>query len=72
MFNVVEFKTSFSNNFVNSIIYALGNPSFLCVLGSRMIYNLKEAAELGQNEGTNYKSSSQPTSGIMFASSDMS
>ena len=37
--------------FVNTI----GNPSCLCILGSYLLVNLKEAGELGVNEGTNYR-----------------
>ena len=37
------------------ILPALGHPSLLCVLGSRLLVNLKEAGELGLNEGTNYR-----------------
>ena len=37
-----------------SIINALGSPTLLCVLGSRMFFNLKEAVELGANVGTNW------------------
>ena len=37
------------------IISILGNPSFLCLLGSRMFFSLMEAAELGVNEGTSHR-----------------
>ena len=37
-------------------ISIFGNPSFLCLLGSRMFFNLKEAAEHGVNVGTNWAS----------------
>ena len=30
----------------------LGNPSFMCSLGSRILFNSKEAGQGGQNEGT--------------------
>ena len=33
-----------------------GAPTLLCVLGSRMFFNLKEAAEHGVNVGTNWSS----------------
>lgn len=42
---------------MNTIIDLLGNPTFLCILGSRMLFNLKEAGKLGVNEGTNYRES---------------
>ena len=38
------------------IIDTLGSPTFLCILGSRMFFNLKEAAEHGVNVGTNWGS----------------
>ena len=41
---------------VIATIEILGNPSLLCILGSRMFFNLKEAAERGVNVGTNWSS----------------
>ncbi|PAV16747.1 hypothetical protein PNOK_0836700 [Pyrrhoderma noxium] len=38
------------------ILVGLGNPTFLSVLGSRLLFNLKEAGEYGVNIGTNYRS----------------
>ena len=53
--NVLEFKLDVSNAFSSNLLNELGNPSFLCVLGSRMLFNLKEAGERGQNVGTSYR-----------------
>ena len=39
------------------IVQVLGSPAFLCLLGSRLLINLKEAGELGVNAGTNYATS---------------
>ena len=49
--------------------WTLGNPSLLCVLGSHLLINLKEAGELGLNEGTNYRPGflSQSVSDMEFA-----
>ena len=33
----------------------LGQPSLLCVLGTYLLIRLKEAAEEGVNEGTNFR-----------------
>ena len=41
---------------VSAAIYTLGSPTFLCVLGSHVLFNLKEAAEHGVNTGTNWSS----------------
>lgn len=41
---------------VSSVLQAFGMPTLLCVLGSRMFFNLKEAAEHGVNVGTNWSS----------------
>ena len=41
---------------VQTFLAAVANPSFLCILGSRMFFNLKEAAEHGVNMGTNVSS----------------
>ena len=47
------------------VVLTLGSPALLCVIGSRMFFNLKEAAEHGVNVGTNW--SSHTYSGIQFA-----
>lgn len=47
-----------------SILQGVGNPTLLCILGSRMFFNLREAVEHGVNEGTNW--SSHAMSGIEF------
>ena len=52
---------------VSDILSALGNPTFLTIRGRRMLFNLKEAAELGVNEGTNVRVASGTLSGIDFA-----
>ena len=67
MFAILTFRLRFSNDFLSSILVQLGNPAFLCVLGSRMLFNLKEAGERGQNEGTSYNATSRTVSGMEFA-----
>ena len=49
---------------VTSLLTTLGSPTLLCVAGSRMFFNLKEAAEHGVNIGTNWSSYSH--SAIQF------
>ena len=34
----------------------LGSPTLLCILGSHMFFNVREAAERGVNIGTNWSS----------------
>ena len=63
----MRFKLSISDNFLAGVLSVLGSPSFLCVLGSRMLFNLKEAVERGQNERMNYWMTSSPVSGGGFA-----
>ena len=53
-----------SNSVVSSLLEGLGSPTLLCVAGSRMFFNLKEAAEHGVNVGTNWSSYSH--SAIQF------
>ena len=48
----------------------IGNPSLLCILGSRMFFNLKEAGEAGINEGTNLGSHRSTISSIHFDESN--
>lgn len=38
------------------VVQCLGSPTLLCILGSHMFFNLKEAAEHGVNIGTNWSS----------------
>ena len=45
-----------SNVIVVEVIGTLGSPTLLCILGSRMFFNLKEAGEHGVNVGTNWSS----------------
>ena len=40
---------------MRNVLQQLGNPFYLSILGSRMLFNLKEAGEMGVNEGTNYR-----------------
>ena len=49
---------------MSAVFSLLGSPLLLCVVGSRMFFNLKEAAEHGVNSGTNW--SSYPHSAILF------
>ena len=53
--NFVEGET------LNAVLAALGSPTLLSVLGSRMFFNLKEAGEHGVNVGTNWSSYSHST-----------
>ena len=41
------------NSSLARLLFALGNPSLLSLVGSRMLFNMKEAGEHGVNEGTN-------------------
>ena len=41
---------------VTVLLSGFASPTFLCVLGSRLFFNLKEAAEHGVNVGTNWSS----------------
>ena len=41
---------------VAALLQGFGSPTLLCVSGSRMFFNLKEAAEHGVNIGTNWSS----------------
>ena len=67
MLNIIEFKLTFSSVFAANVLDTLGNPALLTILGSRMMFNLKEAAELGMNEGTNVWVASRTMSAIDFA-----
>ena len=45
-----------SSLIVSALLSGLGSPTLLSVTGSRMFFNLKEAAEHGINVGTNWSS----------------
>ena len=55
MLNVVEFRFIASPT-IGIILANLGNPILLCMLGSHLFFNLREAAERGVNVGTNWSS----------------
>ena len=65
--DIIQFRIWVLSDFWSSVLGALGNPSLLTILGSRMLFNLKEAAELGVNEGTNVRVTSRTMSAIDFA-----
>ncbi|KAH8109979.1 hypothetical protein DFH11DRAFT_1515033 [Phellopilus nigrolimitatus] len=58
-------QLSISNVLLSYLLDALGNPSLLCVLGSHLLTNLKEAGERGANGGTSYRM--KTTSSIEFS-----
>jgi hypothetical protein len=51
---------------VQLLLNAAGNPLLLCIIGSRMFFNLKEAGKAGLNEGTNVGSHRATVSSIRF------
>ena len=57
VFNVAE-NEIVASLLPSTISEGLTNPTLLCILGSRMFLNLKEAAEHGVNVGTNWSSHS--------------
>ena len=67
---IVEASIFIDNSFVANILGAAGSPTLLCILGGHLLINLKEAGELGVNEGTNYRSNS--VSDIDFAEGQIS
>lgn len=56
VFSIVGDELYSNNTVIESIVLALGSPTLLSILGSRMFFNLKEAAEHGVNVGTNWSS----------------
>ncbi|EJD03183.1 uncharacterized protein FOMMEDRAFT_20352 [Fomitiporia mediterranea MF3/22] len=55
VFNVLQLIIHDINVVPQTVIAALGSTSFLCVLGNRMLFDLKEAAQSGHNGGTSYR-----------------
>ena len=66
MANIINLNVLVENDFLGIIVQSIGDPSFLSVLGSHLLINLKEAGELGLKEGTNYKVNSRTVSDIDF------
>ena len=54
-------RLDLADTVVEGIFATLGSPTLLSILGSRMFFNLKEAAEHGVNAGTNWSSYSHTT-----------
>lgn len=67
MLNIMWYKLIISNAFLANLLQSLGRPSFLCILGSSMLFNLKEAGERGLNQGTSYRVNSRSVSAMEFA-----
>ncbi|EJC99070.1 uncharacterized protein FOMMEDRAFT_170811 [Fomitiporia mediterranea MF3/22] len=67
VFDMMQYKLAVENIFVANLLASLGNPIFLCILGSRMLFNLKEAGELGVNAGTSYRLKTISVGNIGFA-----
>lgn len=56
--NIVNYKTSgevISTSNISYVFAVLGNPSFLCLLGSRISINLKEAGEATVDEDSSFQ-----------------
>ena len=56
VFAIAENETAEDSSILSAVLDALGSTTLLCILGSRMFFNLKEAAEHGVNVGTNWSS----------------
>ncbi|EJC98942.1 uncharacterized protein FOMMEDRAFT_161150 [Fomitiporia mediterranea MF3/22] len=50
VFNVVKLKIATSNFITSVVISCLGNPSFLCIIGSHILFNLREACDQRYDE----------------------
>ena len=64
--NIVNYEIDLENVFLTNLLTVAGSPTFLCIFGSRMLFNLKEAAEKGTIEGSNIKTQ-ETYSDIAFA-----
>ena len=64
--DILQFKIQAASIFWTGVLGSIGNPSFLCILGTRMLFNLKEAGELGVNKGTSYRMTSSTISTMNF------
>ncbi|KAL5512043.1 hypothetical protein ACEPAH_5262 [Sanghuangporus vaninii] len=69
LLNVMEFKLRVSNGLLSALLDTLGSPAFLCVFGSRMLFNLKEAGEKGSYDDETTLRMDTRMSSVRFASS---
>ena len=69
--HIVIFTVNIENAFLLYLLAVIGNPSLLCILGSHLLFNLKEAGELGLNGGTNYRPNSDFVSDIEFVEGEI-
>ena len=53
-FNLLSDVVQINSLVLEAITNTVGNPTILCILGSWMFFNLKDAAEHGVNVGTNW------------------
>ncbi|OCB87160.1 hypothetical protein A7U60_g5675 [Sanghuangporus baumii] len=65
--NITNFNLQSSNVFISNVVNELGNPAYLSILGSRMLFNLKEAGERVVNMGTSFRVVSETLSDMDFA-----
>lgn len=63
--NIVLNQVDVANLFLWAAIGSLGSPSFLCLLGCRLLIHLKEAGEVGVNAGTSYRLKTMSVPGEM-------
>ncbi|OCB91359.1 hypothetical protein A7U60_g1398 [Sanghuangporus baumii] len=68
LLNVMEFKLRVTNGLLSALLDTLGSPAFLCIFGSRMLFNLKEAGEKGSNDDETTLRTDTRMSSVRFAS----
>lgn len=56
MLTIAEFKLIVTNHVLSGLLDSFGNSFYLCIMGSVMLFNLKEAGERGIDRGTSYRS----------------
>lgn len=56
IFAILGDQINLTNMAAEHTLASLGNPTILSILGSRIFFNLREAAEHGVNVGTNWSS----------------
>ena len=66
--NLIVFKSDYELNSTREVIVSiLGNPSYLCLLGSRMFINLKEAGSSDVKSGSSASALSQQSGGSVVS-----
>lgn len=56
IFNILQFTTEIQSHFLVNLVTGLGSSSLLCIIGSKMLVNLKEVGRNGIGDDMSFDS----------------